>query len=80
MVAIDVADDMALPDHINAGPSSKLDAVMVIERDADRLSTALLDYLNVAAINIVAPVTDRHWKKIPPVCDIYSKSWNTSAL
>lgn len=42
-----------------------VDAVLLIGGDADRISTALLDYVDDTDLTIVAPETDRFWKRLP---------------
>src|ERR1700741_4148457 len=39
------------------GASLRFDATLLIGADADKISTALLDYLDVAGVTLVAPVT-----------------------
>lgn len=45
-----------------SGPS---DITLLIGGDAERTSSALLDYLDTTAVTLVAPVTDRYYKNLP---------------
>lgn len=48
-----------------AGPRPALDAVLLIGRNAECISTALLDYVDDSGLTVYAPVTDRFWQKMP---------------
>jgi hypothetical protein len=43
----------------------RFDITLLIGGDGERTSTALLEYLDVPAVALVAPVTDRHYKNLP---------------
>ena len=45
--------------------SHGLDAVVLIGADAEHISEALLDYVDVPGLSIVAPVTARYYKNLP---------------
>lgn len=45
--------------------SQCFDATLLIGGDAERISAALLDYLDVPALTLVAPVTDRYYGNLP---------------
>jgi hypothetical protein len=47
------------------GFSQRFDVTLLIGGDAERTSAALLDYLDVPAVTLVAPVTDRYFKNLP---------------
>jgi hypothetical protein len=46
-------------------PSQRFDATLLIGNDAERISSALLDYLDIPAIKLVAPVTGHHFSNRP---------------
>lgn len=48
-----------------SGASEHSDAVMLIGRDAEKVSEALLDYVDRRAITLIAPVTDRYYSNLP---------------
>jgi len=47
------------------GFSQRFDVTLLIGGDAERISAALLDYLDVPAVTLVAPVTERYFKNLP---------------
>jgi hypothetical protein len=50
---------------LKAEPQQPADAVLLIGGDAERISTALLDYIGGSDLTVVAPMTGRYWKKLP---------------
>jgi hypothetical protein len=54
--------DIAPP---GANPQQAVDAVLLIGGDAERISVALHDYIDNREMTVVAPETDRFWKKLP---------------
>ncbi|MBV8630623.1 MAG: hypothetical protein JOZ83_06840 [Silvibacterium sp.] len=48
-----------------SGSSQRFDVILLIGGGADKISDALLDYLAVAAVTLVAPVTARYCKNLP---------------
>lgn len=45
--------------------SERSSLTLLIGGDAERTSAALLDYLDIPAVTLVAPVTERYWTNLP---------------
>ena len=53
------------PAEATPQPFQRFDATLLIGNDAERISSALLDYLDIPAITLVAPVTTHHFSSRP---------------
>ncbi len=53
------------PRNVQILSPDDVDAVLLIGGDAEQVSAALLDYLDESRLTVVAPVTEKHWQKLP---------------